>query len=113
VKLLFDQNISFRILKLLAKEFPESAQVQRLGLYEESDIKIWTYAKLNEYTIVTFDSDYVDIANLNGHPPKIIWLRLGNTKTNSIASKLINLKTEIQDFIYGKDSDEIGILEIE
>jgi len=54
LRLLFDQNISFRILKLIEDHFPESAQVRILGLEDKSDIEIWNYARENDYSIVTF-----------------------------------------------------------
>ncbi len=62
MKLLFDQNISFRILKKIEAEFPDAQQIKRLGLENASDTDIWEYAKNNHFTIVSFDSDFVDIA---------------------------------------------------
>lgn len=78
MKLLFDQNISFRIVKKLEDVFPEAKQVAQLNLYNSSDIEIWNFAKENDFAIVTFDSDFIDISTLKGHPPKIVWLRYGN-----------------------------------
>ena len=37
-----------------------------------------------EYTIVTFDSDFFDLNTLYGFPPKIIWIRTGNTTTKNL-----------------------------
>lgn len=73
MKLLFDQNISFRITKGISDIFPNSKQVRQLNLDDSSDIDIWRYARKNDYVIVTFDADFSDIANVNGCPPKIIW----------------------------------------
>ena len=58
MKLLFDQNISRKILPLISEKFPNSDQVYRLGLQESNDDEIWDYAKRNGYTIVTKDSDF-------------------------------------------------------
>ena len=41
MKLLFDQNISFRILKLLPENFSKSNQVRIVGLEGKKDIEIW------------------------------------------------------------------------
>ncbi|MAQ40800.1 DUF5615 family PIN-like protein [Mesonia oceanica] len=57
MKLLFDQNISFRILKLLPENFSKSNQVRIVGLEGKKDIEIWQYAKKNNYAIVSFDAD--------------------------------------------------------
>ena len=85
MRLLFDQNISFRIIKKIEDIFPDSEQTLRLNLDKTSDLEIWEYAKRNNFCIVTFDSDFIDISVLKGTPPKIILLRTGNTTTNSIA----------------------------
>lgn len=112
MKLLFDQNISFRILKILSNTYPNSNQVKALGLENTSDIDIWKYAKANHYTIVTFDSDFSNISKLNGHPPKIIWLRTGNTSTKNIADILIKSAENIKTFISSKELENIACLEL-
>ena len=60
MKLLFDQNISFRILKRVIDFIPSANQVRTLGLENAKDIEIWNYARENGYTIVTFDTDFYD-----------------------------------------------------
>lgn len=113
MKLLFDQNISFRLLERVKHLFPEAKQVRILGLENASDIQIWEYAKNHNYCIVSFDADFFDISNLKGHPPKIIWLRTGNTTTANL-EKLLILKYEvIEDFIKNPVYDDITCLEIE
>ena len=92
--------------------FPNSKQVRELGLEGMSDDTIWKFAKQNNFTIVTFDSDFFEISNLKGHPPKIIWLRTGNTTTNNII-EILQLKSEtIIDFITNPLYSEISCLEI-
>jgi predicted nuclease of predicted toxin-antitoxin system len=112
VSLLFDQNISFRIISKIASNFPTAKQVRQLGIENFSDIEIWQYAKQNDFTIVTFDADFFDLSNFKGHPPKIVWLRFGNTKTDFLA-KIINSKNSIiNDFIHSVVYSEISCLEI-
>jgi len=113
MKLLFDQNISFRVLKRLEEYFPGSVQVKDLGLENFSDIKIWNYAKEHNFSIVTFDSDIFDLSNLFGHPPKIIWLRTGNRRTNEIAELLISKSDIILDFISNPIYKELACIEID
>jgi len=95
VKLLFDQNISFRILSKIEDIYPEAQQVRELGLEDSTDKQIWQYANQNNYTIVTFDADFFDMSNLYGHPPKIIWLRTGNRKTSDLERLLIDRNVDI------------------
>lgn len=112
MRLLFDQNISYRIISKIKINFPDAVQVKQLGVENYSDIEIWEFAKKNEYTIVTFDSDFFDFANIKGHPPKIIWLRLGNTKTDFLAEIINTRHSIISDFILSESYSEIACLEI-
>lgn len=82
--LLLDQNLSFKISRGIKDVFPESKHVSDLGLIGSYDLDIWNFAKKNDYCILTFDSDFIDISVLNGFPPKIIWLRIGNSTTENI-----------------------------
>lgn len=111
MKLLFDQNISPRIAKLLEKEFQEATQVRLIGLEDAADSEIFDFARRNQYSIVTFDSDFVDLSLVKGFPPKIIWLRTGNLTTKSIAALLLTNKQFVLSFI-ASNQNEQGILEI-
>ena len=88
MKLLFDQNLSFKLCDQLAGLFPGSNQVRLLGLDQADDSAIWRFAKANGFVIVTQDSDFADLAAHYGPPPKIIWLRCGNQPTAFIAKLL-------------------------
>jgi predicted nuclease of predicted toxin-antitoxin system len=44
-----------------------------------------------------------------GMPPKIIWLRFGNAKTEIIAEKLIKNVDQIQEFL---NDEHLGLIEI-
>ncbi|TDE43989.1 hypothetical protein E0I26_10235 [Flavobacterium rhamnosiphilum] len=112
MSLLFDQNISFRIISKIEANFPEAKQVRQLGIENYSDVEIWKFAKENKFTIVTFDADFFDLSNFKGHPPKIIWLRFGNTKTDFLADIINSRNSIIKDFIGSAAYSEIACLEI-
>jgi predicted nuclease of predicted toxin-antitoxin system len=112
MKLLFDQNISFRITKRLIDLFPDCKHVSECGLMDCEDSDIWAYARSNNFSIVTFDSDFYDISIINGHPPKILWLRSGNLSTNEIVTLLKINKDMIEKFIGSKDYIYASCLEI-
>lgn len=112
MKILLDQNISFKVSRLLADAYPGVKQIKEIGLVDASDLDIWKYARKNEYTIITFDSDFIDLANLKGSPPKIIWLRFGNSSNLKIANKLISKNQLINNFILDKNPDT-AFLEID
>lgn len=112
MRLLFDQKISYRIISKIKNNFPDAAQVNQLGIKNYFDTEIWKFAKKNDYTIITFDSDFFDYANIKGHPPKIIWLRLGNSKTDFLAEIINTRHGVISDFIQSESFSEIACLEI-
>ena len=99
MKLFFDQNISFRILKYLPEKYSGSASVKSEGLIDAPDLEIWKFARQHGFVIVTQDSDFNDLALIEGHPPKIIWIRLGNLGTHEIIEVLEKFHKEIQYFI--------------
>ena len=98
MKLLFDQNISYRIIKYLGTYFPESKHISQLGLINFSDTEIWDFAGKIDYVIVSFDADFYDLSVLAGTLPKIIWLRIGNTSTLNISNVLIRNMEMILEF---------------
>ena len=98
VKLLFDENLSHRLVKILANLYPSSVHVASIGLGSSSDEDIWQAAKKSGFTIVSKDGDFDDMVSVRGFPPKIIWLQLGNCTTNQIAAKLLDHYEEIHRF---------------
>ena len=104
MKLLIDQNISFRITKDLSDTFNGFQHILDCGLLNCEDPDIWLYAKKHNFSIVTYDSDFYDISLLWGQPPKIIWLRTGNLRTKEIANLLIKRKEIIKKFLNNEDS---------
>jgi predicted nuclease of predicted toxin-antitoxin system len=112
MKLLFDQNISFRITTNIQDLFPDSKQVRDLGLENSKDSFLWNYAKENNYCIVTFDGDFYDLGLIKGSSPKVIWLRLGNTSTQNIETVLRKNYDLIKTFLTDPNYKEIGCLEI-
>lgn len=113
MKLLFDQNISFRIVKNLIDVWPEAKQVRELGLENKTDREIWNFARENGYAIVTFDSDFFDLSNLLGFPPKIIWLRFGNRNTKTLTALLLKKSNYIKDFLLDSSYKDFSCLEID
>lgn len=99
VKLLFDQNISHRLISRIITSYPQVKQTKELDLIYFSDKKIWNFAKSNGNAIITFDSDFFDLNTYYGFPPKIIWLRTRNMTSNYLAKFLLDKYNQIVDFI--------------
>lgn len=88
MKLLFDQNLSHKLAAQLAADYPGSAHVRDFGLERASDQAVWTLAAAQGFVIVSKDVDFQQRALLMGHPPKVIWIRLGNCLTATVATLL-------------------------
>jgi predicted nuclease of predicted toxin-antitoxin system len=88
VKLLFDQNLSFKLCRRLGDLFPDSTQVRVVGLAEADDRTVWDYARKHGFILVSQDSDFAEMATLFGLPPQVIWIRTGNQPTAAVESLL-------------------------
>ncbi len=97
MKLLFDQNLSRKLVQRLADIFPDASHVQFEGMTIATDTEIWEFAKAKNFCIVTQDADFAEKSSLYGSSPKVIWLRCGNAKTEKIESILRSGATAIQE----------------
>lgn len=108
MRLIADENISWRLKRLIPDwDILPSNEINHGK--KLTDLMIWNFAKANKYSILTFDEDFFELQTLFSYPPKIIWLRTGNVRTNEIAVLLIKLKNEISEFL---ENDDFGIYEI-
>jgi predicted nuclease of predicted toxin-antitoxin system len=98
MKLLFDQNLSPRLVHTLADIYADCVHVRELGLRDADDSEIWDYAELHDLTIVSKDSDFQQRSLLYGSPPKFIWLRVGNCQVKTIEDLLRKHSVAIHTF---------------
>lgn len=96
MRLLFDQNLSPRLVELLSDSYPESAHIQSAGLDRAADEAVWNYAKAHGFLIVTKDTDFHERSIIAGSPPKIVWIRRGNCSTTMIEQILRRHREDIQ-----------------
>lgn len=107
MKLLLDENLSKRIISQITDLYPESAHVKTLALMQSDDVLIWEYAKANDFAIVSKDSDFHQRSFVYSHPPKFIYLRIGNCPTSKIVQILRGNYTTIS--LFG-DAEQESIL---
>lgn len=60
-----------------------------------SDVDIWEYAKREELTIVTKDTDFSALAMLSEPPPRVIQLRIGNMRIRDLHALLHRIWPEV------------------
>jgi predicted nuclease of predicted toxin-antitoxin system len=101
VNLLFDQNLSPKLVDRLADIHPSAAHVRTFGMRDKDDRIIWQFAGSNNYCIVTKDGDYRQMSMLYGAPPKVIWLRIGNAPTRDVATLMRSTHAQIVSFLAG------------
>jgi predicted nuclease of predicted toxin-antitoxin system len=112
MKLLFDENISYRIVKKLVNVFPASEQIKRFQLLSKKDRIIWEFARQHGFAIVTHDEDYAELSFHQGFPPKVIWLRTGNISTDDLSDLLLFHADTIRQFLIDLGQDAAGCLEL-
>ncbi len=99
MKLVFDQNLSFKLAPILDSVFPGSKHVKDFGLTGKDDEAIWILALEQSFVIVSKDTDFLHRSLLRGHPPKVIQLRVGNCSTRHIHELFIHEEETINEFL--------------
>jgi len=98
VKLLFDENLSRKLVVRLADLYPDSAHVTEANLLESPD---------REFIIVSTDSDFYELATAIGLPPKVVWLRRWTHPTRDAERVLRREAIRITEFAA---DPELGVL---
>ena len=75
MKLLFDENLSRKLVRRLSELYPSCAHVSDFDLTERPDGDIWKFAQRKGFTIVGCDTDFYEFATRIGPPPQVVWLR--------------------------------------
>lgn len=97
MRLLFDQNLSFKPV-LPAESYPDSMHVRDLDLLEADDDAIWRHAAEHGLVVVSKVSDFHQMSLLYGHPPKVAWLRVGNVPTSTVAELIGQRRATLRRF---------------
>jgi predicted nuclease of predicted toxin-antitoxin system len=98
MKLLFDENLSPKLPRLVEAQFPDSQQLRDCGLKGATDQAIWDYARAHGFILVSKDSDCYQRSLLYGQPPKLVWLRLGNCTRADLLALLLRHEAALHAF---------------
>lgn len=107
MKLLFDENVSPKLPQMLANEYPGSVHIREVGLRGAEDRQIWDYGRAQGFAIVSKDADFRERSFVEGFPPKVIWLDVGNAGTTMIAGLLRRERQRVEAF---EKQDETSFL---
>jgi predicted nuclease of predicted toxin-antitoxin system len=98
VKLLLDENLSFRLVALLADAFPGTTHVRDVGLSGAPDDAVWAHARAHGMAVASKDADFHDRARLHGPPPRLVWIRRGNCSTRDVEALLRRHRAALERF---------------
>lgn len=107
--ILLDNNLSPKISRVLGANYTRVNHVTDVGLESEEDSKIWSFVKERAGTIITKDADFFHLLNRYGHPPKVIWIRMGNATTGQMIQLLTDKQSTIEKFL---SNAALGLLEL-
>ncbi len=99
MKLLFDENLSFRLVGDLADRFPDSSHVDLLGLRGQDDLTVWRHAAEHGYVLVSKDDDFRQLSLLHGAPPKVVLCAIGNAGNAEVVTLMVENRDRVQHFI--------------
>ena len=106
-----DAQLSPRIARWITANIPpvQAFSLRDLGLRDAEDEQIFEAARLAKAVVLTKDSDFVQLLERRGSPPKILWLTCGNT-SNAALQQLFtrHLATALGLLESGENLVEIG-----
>lgn len=74
-----DAQLPPTLAPFLNSRFPvQAVAVRDLGLRDASDAAIFSQAREVGATVITKDSDFLELSLRHGPPPRIVWLTCGN-----------------------------------
>lgn len=89
-------NLSPRWVGVLANAGFEAAHWSVLGAYNASDSEIMTYAKANDYIVLTHDLDFRTIlAATQGEKPSVVQIRADDVSPEVIGKQVIGALLQI------------------
>ena len=107
MKLLFDQNLSPRLVERLSDVYAGSVHVSSAGLAQATDHEVWEDARNGGFIIVSKDTDFSEMSVVRGYPPKVVWIGRGNCSTGEVEEML---RRERQLIAQLADNPALGIL---
>jgi predicted nuclease of predicted toxin-antitoxin system len=84
-----DAQLSPSLAVWLSRRFKlEAVAVRDVGLRNAEDREIFEAARKADVVVVTKDRDFVDLLEIYGPPPKVLWVTCGNTSNARMRSVL-------------------------
>ena len=86
MRFLVDAQLPIGLARMLEQKGHTSIHVDDLKMMQTTDRDIYSWAKQNQYIIVSKDEDFVFLHNLDNNPCALCWVRVGNTRRKDLLS---------------------------
>jgi predicted nuclease of predicted toxin-antitoxin system len=108
VNFLVDNQLPDDLSRFLTDRGHRSNHVLDLGMDEASDLQIWDYATKGNWIVVSKDGDFLHLANRPGDFGKLLWVRIGNCRKQTLLQLFEN---ELPDIVHAFD-EGVRVVEI-
>ena len=71
---------------------------------EAQDREIWVHARESGFVIVSKDNDFQQMSFVYGAPPKVIWIRRGNSSVGELEEILRSNAAQLHEFEKDQES---------
>lgn len=99
MKILIDNNLPVSLAGRLRVLSCDAVHLRELAYQQAPDRMIWNYAIEHGYAVLTKDADFCKFSDLYGHPPKVIWLGIGNAERQQTVEIVLGCKNRIESFL--------------
>jgi predicted nuclease of predicted toxin-antitoxin system len=101
--LLIDENLPASLARGLPVAYSHATEIAP----QPTDNELWMHARQRDWTLLTRDTDFFDRLMLEGPPPKVIWVRLGNIRKTELETLLLRLWPAICQLLTNADLVEV------
>ena len=110
MRLLLDENVSWRLAAYLRPHCKAVLHVRDIGLDESPDTSIWRYARQHGYDLLTKDEDFVRLLLAEGFPPRVVALQNAQVPVKALAEFLLARLPQLELFL--GEQTEFGMLQL-
>ena len=103
MRFLIDAQLPPGLAKFIQENGHEALHVTEINLGRHDDVQICDYARLNGYTILTKDQDFMDRWLISREKAPVVLIRLGNCTNRALWQWLAPLLAEIVDRLKAGD----------
>jgi predicted nuclease of predicted toxin-antitoxin system len=115
MKFWLDAHLSPAIAKLLNEKYSAQAtSIRSLKLSQCEDEEIFMKAREEDVIFITKDDDFIHLLERFGSPPRILWLKVGNTSYQQMKKVFANsFDSLVSLFEAGNDFIEVTSSEVQ